>query len=129
MMGKPHQNYGIQVSGSGQLHASQVAVGPGARAVGGDTIHGAAAAVPRDLDELRQALAEIVDRLRADAPGVDDAPALAAVAEAAHREARKPRPSKAVLAGLLDALLAGVAKVATLAGAVEAIQHAVGALL
>lgn len=127
-MMQTNQNYGIQISGSGQLKASNVAVGKGARAKG-DTSHIAMPYVPRDLNELRDALSAIVEQLRAGVAGLDDAPALAAVAESAQREANKARPTKAVLAGLLDALMAGVGKVATLAGAVEAIQHAVSALL
>ena len=122
------QNYGIQISGSGQLRASNVAVGKGARAKG-DTSNVTMPRIPQDLDELRDALSEIVEQLRTGVPGLDDAPGLADVAESAQREANKSRPAKAVLAGLLDALMAGVGKVATLAGAVEAIQHAVSALL
>ena len=82
-----------------------------------------------DLGELRTALTAIVEQLRARPPGLDDAAALTVIAESAQREADKATPSKRALSGLLDALLAGVGKVATLAGAVEAIQHAVSVLL
>ncbi len=125
---KQNRNYGIQVSGSGQLHASQLAVGKGAR-LEGNTSNVTTPSTLKDLDEVRRVLGAIVEQLRAGAPGLDDAPALAAVAESAQREAGKAKPSKAILAGLLDALMAGVAKVAALAGAVEAVQHAVSTLL
>jgi hypothetical protein len=99
-MTKRNDKYQVEIGGSAQLSGSQIAVGHGARASAGK-VH----------------------------IGVQDAPAFAAIAASAHEEAQKAKPSKAVLSGLLDALLAGVGKVATLAGAVEAIQHAVSALL
>jgi hypothetical protein len=47
----------------------------------------------------------------------------------AHREARKSKPDKRTLSGLLQALMAGVTNSAALANAVVAIQHAVSVLL
>ena len=85
--------------------------------------------VPADLDELREALSQLVMQLRSAPAGVEDPVALAEVAVSAQREAGKSKPNKRVLGGLLQAVLAGVADSAALANAVVAIQHAVSVLL
>jgi hypothetical protein len=54
---------------------------------------------------------------------------MTAVAVSAEREARKDRPDKRILSGLLQALVAGATAGTTIANAVVAIQHAVGVLL
>jgi len=127
-MTKRDDKYQVEIGRSAQISGSQIAVGHGARASAGKA-HIGVPPPAQDLDEVRNALREIVEQLRAGPPGVEDAPVFAAIAASAQEEAQKTRPSKAVLSGLLDALMAGVGKVATLAGAVEAIQHAVSVLL
>jgi hypothetical protein len=127
-MTKGKDKYQVEIGGSGQITGSQVAVGRGARVSARKIQIGAASPSP-DLDEVRNALKEILEQLRAGPPGVEDAPALSAIAASAQQEADKAKPNKALLSSLLDALMAGVGKVATLASAVEAIQHAVHTLL
>jgi cytochrome P450 len=102
-----------------------MAAGTGATAAGGAQVSGALA----DLDELRTALASLVAQLQSVPPQVEDAGALAEIAVSAQREARKSKPDKRILSGLLQALMAGVTTSATLANAVLAIQHAVSILL
>lgn len=126
-MSSDSANYGIHIDGSSTVVAGAMAAGPGAKAEG--TAHYSATAVPADLHELRAALSDVVERLRASPPGVDDPDSLAEVASSAQREASKDKPSKNVLGGLLQALMAGVSNSAVLANAVLAIQHAVSVLL
>lgn len=119
------ENDGIWIEGSATVIAGAMAAGPGATAVGAAQ-H---AQAPADLDELRAALASLVAELRSAPAGVDDPGSLAEVAVSAQREARKGQPDKRILAGLLQALMAGVTNSAALASAVVAIQHAVAVLL
>ena len=119
-------NYGIQIGGSAAVNAGAMAAGPGATAQGQSSY--SAAQPPADLAELRSALASLVEQLRASPSGVQDPVALAEVAAAAQREAGKDKPSRGALAGLLDAVMAGVGSATVLANAVAAIQHAISVL-
>lgn len=118
-------NDGIWIEGSAIVNAGAMAAGKNATAIG-ITNSGNA---PADLDELREALSQLVMQLRSTPVGVEDPVALAEVAVSAQREAGKSKPNKRVLGGLLQAVLAGVADSAALANAVVAIQHAVSVLL
>ena len=118
-------NDGIRIEGSATVNAGAMAAGKNATAIG-ITNSGNA---PADLDELREALSQLVMQLRSTPVGVEDPVALAEVAVSAQREAAKSEPNKRVLGGLLQAVLAGVADSAALANAVVAIQHAVSVLL
>ncbi|MGO9081204.1 MAG: hypothetical protein ACLQDY_19545 [Streptosporangiaceae bacterium] len=120
-------NDGIRIEGSGTVTVGAMAAGPGATAVGSASY--SATAAPADLAELRDAIGALIAQLRAAPPGVQDPEALAEVAVSAEREARKDKPDKRILGGLLHALMAGVANSAALANAVTAIQHAVSVLL
>jgi hypothetical protein len=82
-----------------------------------------------DLEDLRAALSSLVDQLRASPAEVDDPGALVEIAVSAQQEARKDKPNKHILGGLLQALMAGVQNSATIANAVLAIQHAITVLL
>jgi hypothetical protein len=126
MMKPGNGNYGIRIGDSATVSAGAMAAGNEARAEG--SIHYSAVS-PTDLEELRNALSLLVEQLRASPVGVDDPDSLAEVAASAQLEARKERPNKQVLGGLLHAIMAGVENSATLASAVLTIQHAVGALL
>jgi len=120
-------NDGIRIEGSATVIAGAMAAGAGARAEG--TTNYTAGPVPADLEELRAALDSLVEQLRASPAGISDPDALAGVAFSAREEARKERPNKHILDGLLHALMAGVGNSAALANAVVAIQHAVSVLL
>jgi hypothetical protein len=82
-----------------------------------------------DLEDLRAALSSLVDQLRASPAEVNDPGALVEIAVSAQQEARKDKPNKHILGGLLQALMAGVQNSATIANAVLAIQHAITVLL
>lgn len=124
MAGKAN-NDGIWIEGSATVVAGAMAAGTGATAVGSTQYSEA----PANLEELRAALDSLVAQLRSAPAGVDDPEALTEVAVSAHREARKSKPDKRILSGLLQALMAGVTNSAALANAVVAIQHAVSVLL
>jgi hypothetical protein len=119
-------NDGIWIGGQATVNAGAMAAGPNATAQGS---YHSAVPVPADLAELRAALESLAAELRSAPVGVGDPASLAEVAETALNETGKERPNKRILGGLLQALLAGVANVTTLANAVEAIQHAVSILL
>ncbi|MGO8883046.1 MAG: hypothetical protein ACLPUO_16970 [Streptosporangiaceae bacterium] len=126
-MTRENENEGIWIEGSATVVAGAMAAGPGAHAVGSASY--SAVGVPADLDELRAALDSLITQLRSGPAGVDDPQSLAEVAVSAQREARKNRPDKGIMGGLLQAVLAGVTNSAALASAVVAIQHAVSVLL
>lgn len=81
------------------------------------------------LDDVRAALASLVEQLRTAPAGVEDPGALTEVAVSAQQEAAKEKPNRHILAGLLHALMTGVQNSAALATAVVAIQQAVSLLL
>ncbi len=124
-MTRKGDNDGIWIEGSATVIAGALAAGTGATAVGSTQYSGA----PADLDELRAALAALVAQLRSAPAGVDDPESLAEIAVSAQREARRSKPDKRILSGLLQALMAGVTSSAAVANAVVAIQHAVSVLL
>jgi len=124
-MNSKADNDGISIDGSATVNAGAMAAGKGSTAIGITN----SSNVPADLDELREALSQLVMQLRSAPAGVEDPVALAEVAVSAQREAGKSKPNKRVLGGLLQAVLAGVADSAALANAVVAIQHAVSVLL
>ncbi|HUB42174.1 MAG TPA: hypothetical protein VMA72_25265 [Streptosporangiaceae bacterium] len=119
-------NYGIQVSGSATVNAGAMAAGTGAQAYGSQINDAGQAA--DSIEELREAIAALVEQLRAAPPGVEDPAALVQIAESVQLEAGKERPNKGMISGLLGALVAGAGGAATIANAVTAIQHAVSVL-
>jgi hypothetical protein len=120
-------NYGIQVGGSATVHAGAIAAGPGARAYARDS--NLAGPTADSIEALREAIAALIEQLRASPPGIDNPGALVQIAESVKLEAAKERPNKGIISRLLGAILAGAGGVATIADAVTAIQHAVSALL
>lgn len=124
-MSSSGDNYGVQFGDSANVSGGVIA-GAGSR-VESNQYQGASDLA--ELQDLRAALSSLVDQLRASPSGVDDPGALAEIAVSAGKEARKDQPNKHILAGLLNALMAGVQNSAALASAVLAIQHAVTALL
>jgi hypothetical protein len=119
------ENYGVQITGSA-VYGSAIAGGTGARAEARDITVVSHAA--DSVDGLRQAIAALVEQLRAAPPGLDDPDALIQIAESVQAEAEKDKPNKGMLHGLLAAVIAGAGSVASIANAAAAIQHAVSAL-
>jgi cytochrome P450 len=124
-MARKTDNDGIWIEGSATVVAGAMAAGTGATALGSTQYSDA----PANLEELRTALDSLIAQLRSAPAGVTDPEALAQVAVSAQREARKNKPDKRILSGLLQALMAGVTNSAAVANAVVAIQHAVSVLL
>jgi cytochrome P450 len=124
-MSSSGDNYGVQFGDSANISGGIIA-GAGSRI---ETNQYGGASDLANLEDLRAALASLVDQLRASPTGVDDPGALVEIAVSARQEARKDQPNKNILSGLLHALMAGVQNSATIANAVLAIQHAVAVLL
>ncbi|RRO14705.1 hypothetical protein EIL87_18330 [Saccharopolyspora rhizosphaerae] len=114
-------NYGINVSGSGQFNADAVAVGPGARAVS----HGNA----QQVRELQRQVEQLLGELRAaradgrleDDEVVRDAEALADAADGEN-------PDQGRISRLLSGISSSVGQVGELATAVTNVQGAVSSL-
>lgn len=118
-------NYGIKATGSARITADAMAAGANAQANAGVGDQDR----PKDIDELRALLGELIVQLRETAPQIDDGDELLAAAKLADRELGKDQPDKHTVLGLLRAVGSGVAAFAGLAGAVATIQQAVMSLL
>jgi hypothetical protein len=116
-------NYGVQIGGSATVHAGAIAAGPGARAYARDS--NVAEPASDTIEALREAIAALIEQLRASPPGLEEPAALVQIAESVQLEAAKERPNKGVISGLLGAIAAGAGGVAAIADAVTAIQHAI----
>jgi hypothetical protein len=114
-------NYGIKATGSARITADAMAAGTNAQANAGAHDQDG----PKDIDELRALLGELIVQLRETAPQIDDGDELVAAAKLADRELRKDQPDKHTVLGLLRAVESGVAAFAGLAGAVVTLQQAV----
>lgn len=118
-------NYGVQITGS-TVYGSAIAGGAGAHAEAHDisvTSRG-----PDNIDDLRTAIAALVELVRNAPPGVDDEAVLIQIAESVQAEADKAEPSKGKMQRLLGMLVAGAGGVASIVNAAAVIQHAVGLL-
>jgi len=118
-------NYGVQITGS-NVFGSAIAGGPGAHAEAHDI--NVTSQAPESIDDLRTAIAALVDLVRAVPPGADDEGVLIQLAESVQAEAARTEPSKGKLQRLLSMLIAGAGGVASIVNAATAIQHAVGLL-
>jgi hypothetical protein len=119
-------NYGIQIGGNATVNAGAIAAGPGAGAYARDS--NVAGPTAGSVEALQEAIAALIEQLRASPAGLEDPGALVQIAESVQLEAAKERPNKGIISGLLGALVAGAGGVATVANAVTAIQHAVSVL-
>lgn len=125
-MNSENRNYGVQISGSGQVNAGAIAGGPGASATAGNVRFAGTAA---DLAELRGLLASLAEQLRVPPPEADDPDDLQAIVASAQEEASRDQPNMHVLSGLLHALMAGAGNVTSLATAISAVQHVISNFL
>lgn len=114
-------NYGINISGSGQLNADAVAVGPGAKAVS----HGN----PQELRELREQVHDLLGELRAAlGDGRLDDDDVVRDAEELVEAADDEDPDQGTIQRLLSRISSSVGQVADLANAVTNVQGAVSSL-
>jgi predicted lipid-binding transport protein (Tim44 family) len=119
-------NYGVQITGS-HVYGSAIAGGQGAHAEAQARDITVTNQGPQNIDDLRTAIAALVELVRAAAPGDDEA-MLTQIAESVQAEADKAEPSKGKLQRLLGMLVAGAGGVASIVNAAAVIQHAVGLL-
>jgi hypothetical protein len=120
------ENYGVQITGS-QVYGSAIAGGQGAHAEAHARDITVTNQGPQNIDDLRAAIAALVELVRAAAPSDDEA-MLTQIAESVQAEADKAEPSKGKLQRLLGMLVAGAGGVASIVNAAAVIQHAVGLL-
>lgn len=116
------KNFGISVTG-GTVNAGAMAAGENAFATNLPQTPQSAS-----LDDLRTQMAALVEAVRFHATALGDGDQSVTVAEVAQRELAKERPDKQSFLGLLQSLAAGVGSVASLAGAVTAIEQAAAAI-
>jgi hypothetical protein len=117
------ENRGIWIAG-GTVTAGAMAAGPGATATstaGGDPVP--------NVEDIRRMLRDLVQMITANAAVLEDSEQTVTVARLAERESAKEAPDKTRLAALLQLVTAGAGTVSGLAGAVEAIERAVHAVL
>jgi predicted lipid-binding transport protein (Tim44 family) len=119
-------NYGVQITGS-NVYGSAIAGGQGAHAEAHARDMTVTNQGPQNIEDLRTAIAALVELVRAAAPG-DDEVMLTQIAESVQAEADKAEPSKSKLQRLLGMLVAGAGGVASIVNAAAVIQHAVGLL-
>jgi translation initiation factor 2B subunit (eIF-2B alpha/beta/delta family) len=120
-------NEGISVSG-GTINAGALAVGRGARAT--NVVEAASRTLEaRGHAELAERLEELIHALDAHASELSNAAELLQATQVVAEELVKERPNKTTVTGVLAGIAAGVKSVAGLAGAAEALAHAVAAFL
>jgi hypothetical protein len=116
------KNYGISISG-GHVSAGAMAAGEGATATN------ITSTPTGSLSDLRAGMTQLLELLRAQADRLERPEEAIAVAELAGRELAKDEPDKVSILRFLEIVASGVGSIASLTGAVAAIQHAVGAIL
>lgn len=117
------ENKGIWIAG-GTVSAGAMAAGPGAAAT---NIAGRGPAT--DVEDVRQMLRDLVQTITANAADLEDPEQTVTVARLAEQESAKEAPDKTRLASLLQLVTAGSGTVSGLAGAVEAVERAIHAVL
>ena len=116
-------NKGIWIAG-GTVSAGAMAAGTGAKAIN------AAGPTPAvTVEEVRRLLKDLVAMVTANAAALEDPEQTVTVARLAEQESAKEALDKTRLAALLQLVTAGAGTVSGLAGAVEAIERAVHAVL
>ncbi|TDU88660.1 hypothetical protein EV138_2206 [Kribbella voronezhensis] len=112
------KNYGISVTG-GKVEAGAMAAGDNATATN-------ISAASDSLTDARAEMADLLELLRA----VPELPEqTVAMAELADRELGKEEPDKSSVLRLLELIASGATSIASIGGAVTAVQHAVSAIL
>jgi hypothetical protein len=112
------KNSGINVSGHGKIEAGAMAAGDHATATN-------ISAVPDSLIDARAEMAHLLELLRA----VPELPEQTfAIAELADRELDKEEPDKSSVLRLLELIASGAKSIASIGGAVTAVQQAVSAI-
>ncbi|NIK57329.1 hypothetical protein [Kribbella shirazensis] len=115
------KNYGIRISG-GQVSAGAMAAGEGATATNVSAVSAGS------LTEARAGMAQLLELLHAHAERLDRPDEAIAVAELADRELSKEEPDKVSVLRLLELIASGAKSIASIGGAVTAVQQAVSAI-
>lgn len=116
---------GVWIGGNVRADGSAIA-GRDATVIHGSTVGGPSA--PATLAELRVALGELLERIRA-AEELPDREDIADTVEQARAEADKDRPNRHLLAAFLDATGRAVAGIGALATLVTTLRAAADAIL
>jgi|SoiMethySBSTD1v2_1073268.scaffolds.fasta_scaffold405767_1 hypothetical protein len=120
------RNEGIWMSG-GKIDAGALAVGRNAQAT--NVVEAAERTLrERGQREIADRLEELVRRLEAHGPQLDNADELQATTEVVAAELAKEKPNKITVTGLLRGLADGVRSVAGLTTAVQALAQAAVAI-
>ena len=115
------KNYGIRISG-GHVSAGAMAAGEGATATN-------ISAVSADsLADARAGMAQLLELLRTHSERLERPDEAIAVAELADRELAKDEPDKVSVLRLLELIASGAKSIASIGGAVTAVQQAVSAI-
>lgn len=112
------KNNGISITG-GKVEAGAMAAGKHASATN-------ISAAPDSLTDARGAMTHLLELLRA-VPGLPDQ--TVAMAELADHELGKEEPDKSSVLRLLEMIASGAKSIASIGGAVTAVQQAVSAIL
>lgn len=115
------KNDGIHISG-GHVTAGAMAAGENASATN------ISAVSTGPLADARAGMAEILELLRTHQELLDRPAEAIAVAELAERELSKDKPDKVSVQRLLELLASGATSIASIGGAVTAVQQAVAAI-
>jgi hypothetical protein len=116
-------NEGIQISGSGNLRARNLAVGRNARVT---ETHGSEAG---PAEEVRKQVSVFLEKLAQHKNELPEHEDVAEAAKAVEAEAAKEKPNRLTLKSLMDGITTAVKSVSGMAVAAEALKTAVGMLL
>jgi hypothetical protein len=115
------KNYGIRISG-GHVSAGAMAAGEGATATNISAVSAGS------LADARAGMAQLLELLHANSERLERPDEAIAVAELADRELAKEKPDKTSVLRLLELIASGAKSIASIGGAVTAVQQAVSAI-
>lgn len=115
------KNDGIRISG-GHVSVGAMAAGDGATATNISAVSAGS------LADARIGMAQLLELLRTHSERLDRPEEALAVAELAERELSKEKPDKTSVLRLLELIASGAKSIASIGGAVTAVQQAVSAI-
>ncbi|HET6740866.1 MAG TPA: hypothetical protein VFH76_18100 [Kribbella sp.] len=116
------KNYGIRISG-GKVSTGAMAAGEGAAATN------ISAVASGSLGDVRAEMVRLLELVRTNSDQLERPGETIAVAELAEHELSKDKPDKLSVLRLLELIASGAKSIASIGGAVTAIQQAVSAIL